>query len=185
MAITNQLKDSVTDEEIENYYNEKYSEVLTVKHILIKPENEEDDENARQIAISVIEKLNETSADDLTAKFDELALTYSADSTYNKGGLIENFMASDVVKEFYQASTNLNDGEYTKEPVKTDYGYHVILKVSEKDKKDLDDVKDEIKEKIASERSNDSTSRTTALKELYEKYNLKIYDTDIKKEYEK
>jgi len=185
LAVNRHIQDSVSDEEVENYYNERYSEVLTVKHILIKPASEEDEENARQIAVSVIDKLNETSADELDSKFNELALTYSADSSYNNGGLIENFMANDVVKEFYQASTELNDGEYTKEPVKTQYGYHVILKVSEKDKKELKDVKDEIKEKIADDIiNNDTNARAKALNELREKYNIKIYDNDIKKVYD-
>lgn len=185
MAIDNQITNSITDDEAKEYYDTKYSETLTVKHILIKPENEDDDESAKEIAASIISKLDETNKEDLDDKFNELAREYSADSTYDNGGLIENFVAGDVVKEFYDASTALEDGEYTKEPVKSPYGYHVILKVSETEKKSFKKVKKEIKEKLAEQKSaNDQNAQTTALKELHKKYNIKIYDTDIKNIYE-
>ena len=185
MAIDNQIANGITDEEAKEYYDTNYSETLTVKHILIKPENEDDEESAKEIAASIISKLDETDKDDLDEKFNELAREYSADSTYDNGGLIENFVAGDVVREFYDASTALEDGEYTKEPVKSPYGYHVILKVSETEKKSFKKAKKEIKEKLAEQKSaNDQNAQATALKELHKKYNIKIYDTDIKNAYE-
>lgn len=187
LAINKQVGSTITDEEIESYYSENYSEKQTVKHILIKFDEDEDDyDEAYNTALTVIGKLKETDAKNLTKTFDDLAFDYSADSTYNTGGLIENFMASEVVTEFWDASKNLKANEYTEVPVKTQYGYHVILKVSETEKEELSKVKDEVREKIADLKiKQDQLLQTTALIELRKKYKLTIYDTDIEKEYNK
>ena len=185
LAIKKQIGSEFTDEQIEAYYNDNYSEKLTVKHILIKFDEDEDDyDEAYNTALTVIGKLNETDKANLSKIFDDLAFEYSADSTYSNGGLIENFMASEVVAEFWEASKNLGANEYTDAPVRTQYGYHVILKVSETDKEDLKNVKDEIREKLADLRiQQDSLLQTKTMIELRKKYNLTIYDSDIEKGY--
>ena len=187
LAIKKYVGSTFTDEEIETYYNNNYSEKQTVKHILIKFDEDEDDyDEAYNTALTVIGKLKETDSANLNKTFDDLAFEYSADSTYNNGGLIEDFMANDVVTEFYEASKNLKANEFTEAPVKTVYGYHVILKVSETEKGALKDVKEEVKEKLAEQKlQQDSLLQNTALIELRKKYNLTIYDTDIEKGYNK
>lgn len=185
LAIEKQIGESITDEEIENYYNEKYSEILTVKHILIEFDEDDDTfDEAYNTALNIIGKLNETEKDKLNEKFDSLAYEYSADSSYNNGGLIENFVAGEVVTEFYEASTNLEDNEYTKVPVKTQFGYHVILKVSEKEKPSLDTAKEDIRKKLAEQAlSSNATLQYKALKELREKYNISFNDSEVGKSY--
>lgn len=185
LAIKKQVGSEFTDEQIESYYNENYSEKLTVKHILIKFDEDEDEyDEAYNTALTIIGKLNETDSANLSKTFDDLAFEYSADSTYNNGGLIENFMASEVVAEFWEASKNLGANEYTDAPVRTQYGYHVILKVSETDKEELKNVKDEIREKLADLRiQQDSLLQTKTMIELRKKYNITIYDSDIEKGY--
>ena len=44
-----------------------------------------------------------------------------------------------MVSEFENAAFALNVGEYTEEPVKTQYGYHVIYKYAEDEKPSFDD----------------------------------------------
>ena len=185
LAIKKQVGKSFTDEEIEAYYNDNYSEKLTVKHILIKFDEDEDEyDEAYNTALNIIGKLKEAKKKDLNKTFDDLALEYSADSTYNNGGLIEGFMANEVVPEFWEASKNLKADEFTDTPVKTTYGYHVILKVSEEDKKELKDAKDDIREKLAEQKlQQDALLQNTTLVELRKKYKLTIYDTDIEKGY--
>ena len=46
-----------------------------------------------------------------------------------------------MVSEFEDAAYKLKVNEYTKEPVKTTYGYHIILKTGEKEKPKLKKVK--------------------------------------------
>ena len=44
-------------------------------------------------------------------------------------------------ESFETAAYALKVNEYTKEPIKTSYGYHIIKKTKEYDKKELKDVK--------------------------------------------
>lgn len=182
-AVEKQVGTRFTAEEIEKYYTENYSEILTVRHILIEFDEDEDTyDEAYNTALNLIGKLNETDSKDLTEKFESLAFEYSADGSYNTGGLIEDFVAGDVVSEFYQASSELEVNAYTKVPVKTQFGYHIILKVSEKEKPTLESVTDEIKGKLATAAiSADQLLQYEAMNELREKYNLVIKDTDIEK----
>ena len=59
-----------------------------------------------------------------------------------------------MVKPFSDAVSALKKGEITKTPVKTQFGFHVILKEDAKDKKQLtqDDVKQFIEENIKQEK---------------------------------
>src|SRR5690606_15324651 len=58
--------------------------------------------------------------------FETLAKENSIDATAQKGGHVGWFGKDDVVPAFSKAAFALKDGEYTKTPVKTDFGYHVI-----------------------------------------------------------
>ena len=101
------------------------------------------------------------------------------------GGLYKDFSKGEVDESFYKAAKDLKKGEYTAEPVKSQYGYHIIFKVSSKTNK-YEDVKDKIKDDLAEKKLNeDSTLQVSAWDKLRKKYNLKINDTDVKKAYNK
>ena len=90
-----------------------------------------------------------------------------------------------MVEEFTKAVKNLEKGKYTKEPVKTEYGYHIILKTDQKKKPTLKSVKKDIKKKIADEKlQNDTTIHYTALMEIRKKNNIKWNDSKLKKAYD-
>jgi peptidyl-prolyl cis-trans isomerase C len=80
-------------------------------HILV---NEE--EQARKI----IEQLNQG------ANFAELAREHSTDSSGKDGGDLGWFLPQQMVAPFGQAVGQLEKGSYTSEPVKTQFGWHVI-----------------------------------------------------------
>lgn len=184
LAIQKQLEEKVTDKEIEDYYKENYSERLTVRHILIEIEDsDKDGKKALETANKVIDELKKADKDKLDDKFVELAKEYSDDGTYNTGGLIEDFMSSTVVSEFWDASSKLKDGEYTKTPVKTTYGYHIILRKSKSDKPALKDSKEEIKEAIVAKKMDNQLTRLTAMNDLRKKYKISIKDSDLEKSY--
>lgn len=65
--------------------------------------------------------------------FAELAKTKSSDSSSAKGGDLDWFTLSTVVPPFAQAVAKMEKGKYSEQPVKTDFGWHVIL---------LEDVRD-------------------------------------------
>ena len=138
------------------------------------------EEAAKNTAQEVINRLN--NGED----FASLVKEYSKDEgSVDNEGLVENFTKGDVVDEFFEATRNLKDGEYSKEPVKSTYGYHVILRVSATDKKALKDIKDDIMEEIVENKlDDDSTLYTKTWVEIRKKYNFTINDTTLKAIYE-
>jgi peptidyl-prolyl cis-trans isomerase C len=86
-------------------------EEVHAQHILVKTEDE---------AKSVIAEL------DKGADFGELAKKYSTDSSASSGGDLGYFGHDDMVKGFADAAFALPKGQYSKTPVKTEFGWHVI-----------------------------------------------------------
>lgn len=185
----NYVKDQLTEDEIKKYYESDIFGEITAKHILIKPETtssmtstekSEAEKKALEKAKELIKKLNEG------ADFDTLAKENSDDTaSASNGGLISDFSKDEVVKEFWEASVKLKDGKYTTEPVKSTYGYHIILRVSQKEKPSLDTVKDDIKEQLVEDKmENDSYLSQKSWAEIRKSYHLDIVDTDIKNIYD-
>lgn len=186
----NYIEKSLTDDEINKYYEEEIYGTYTVKHILVKPattdsmtdeEKASAEEAAKTKANEVITKLNEG------ADWATLVKEYSEDEgSKDNEGLVENFTKGDMVDEFFNATLNLKDGKYSTEPVKSEYGYHVILKVSSTKKPSLKDKKDDIiNTLIENKLSADAKLYTTTWVSIRKKYNLNIKDTSIKNAYEK
>lgn len=182
------IADNLTDEEIQEYYDTEITGELTAKHILIKPETTDDmsdeevkeaENKAKKQAEDIIKKL------DNGEDFEKLAKKYSDDEgTASEGGLLSNFTKGDVVTEFWEEAEKLKDGKYSSEPVKSQYGYHIILRVSQKDKPKLKDVKDTIIDALVEEKKNeDQNIDTTAWAEIRKEYKLKINDSDLNNDY--
>lgn len=81
------------------------------RHILVATEDE---------AKAIIAKLEKGE------KFSELAKASKDPGSKDNGGELGWSSPSTYVKPFAEALTKLKKGEYTKTPVKTDFGYHVI-----------------------------------------------------------
>lgn len=126
----------VTDAEIKAEYD-KYKATqadkeYNVRHILVKDE---------KTAKDIIEQLKKG------AKFDKLAEKYSVDpGSKAKGGELGWNAPGNFVKPFAEAMTKLDKGQMSKEPVQSDFGFHIIK---------LDDVRsakvpsfDEVKPQI-------------------------------------
>ena len=189
LAIEDYAKEIVSDDEINDFYEETIFGDITAKHILITPETTDDmtddeitaaEEEALKQAKEIITKLK--NGED----FSELAKEYSDDeATASKGGELSAFTHGTMTEEFEEAAKNLEVGKYTTEPVKTTYGYHIIYKVSQKDKPELKVVKDDIIEEIAEDKlSEDATLQITALEELRKDYKVEIQDETLKTQYE-
>ncbi len=129
----------VSDEEIKTYYDtnqssftEKPNQVQPA-HILVATEQEAKD---------IIARL------DKGEDFAALAAEKGTDATKDKGGdlgLID-YSSTEYDKTFLMAAIGLKKGEYTKAPVQTKYGYHVIkcLDKQEYPVLPLEDVKEKI-----------------------------------------
>lgn len=187
-AVNDYAKKSVTDKQIQKYYDENVYGDISCKHILITPAVTDDmsdedktkaDKEALQKAKDIIKKLKNGES------FDDLAKEYSDDtSNKDKGGDLGYFNTGDMLEEFEKAAFALKKGKYTTTPVKTKYGYHIILKTDEKEKPSLEDKKEEIIKTLASEaKSNDTALSINALVELRKEYGMNIEDDEMSKLY--
>ena len=187
-AVNDYAKKSVTDKQIQKYYDENVYGDISCKHILITPAvtdnmSDEDktkaDKEALQKAKDIIKKLKNGES------FDDLAKEYSDDtSNKDKGGDLGYFNTGDMLEEFEKAAFALKKGKYTTTPVKTKYGYHIILKTDEKEKPSLEDKKEEIIKTLASEaKSKDTALSINALVELRKEYGMNIEYDEMSKLY--
>ena len=139
------------------------------------------EEEAKKTAEEVISKLQNGE------KWADLVSEYSEDEASKEDeGLIADFTKGDVVDEFFDAVVDLNDNEYTKEPVKSTYGYHIILRVKATEKPELKDVKDKVITSIVDNKlTNDTNLYNNTWVKIRESYDLKINDSTIKDSYNK
>ncbi len=185
--------DVIKDEEIQEEYDKNIYGEATIRHILIKPEvnddmstAEKDDAKAKALeeAAEIIKQLQAST--DLENDFINLAKEKSDDTgTASEGGLLENITnESNLVAGFWEAVEKLNVGEMTTEPVETEFGYHIIYKVSQKDKPALDEVKDKVIDNLVDELLTEDNASMIYWAGLREKYNMVIYDEVIKDSYD-
>ncbi|WP_310549996.1 peptidylprolyl isomerase [Paenibacillus glufosinatiresistens] len=165
--LTPQIK--VTDEDIQNYFNENKEslgnkEEVRASHILVQTKEEAD---------AIYKQLKDG------ADFAELAKTKSGDTgSASKGGDL-GFFANDgsMVAEFANAAFKMKVGEIS-EPVKSDYGYHIIKVTDHKDAHEatLAEKKEEIRETLISDKVQEKSS--TWLQDLMSKSKIKNTLTD-------
>lgn len=135
----------VTDEEMQAYYEENKDlflepEEIRAAHILVRTEEE-----AKEIIASL----------DDGGDFAALAKEHGLDGTKDRGGDLGYFTHGDMVPEFSDAAFALEVGSYTKEPVKSQFGYHVIKLDDRKEEAQLglDEVKPKIRIAILEEKA--------------------------------
>ena len=187
-AVKDYLEDHLSDNEVESYYKNYITGDIKAQHILIEPkvdekasdtEKKEAEEKAQKKAKSIIEELKSG------ADFKKLAQKYSDDdATKAKGGDLGYFDPNDMEEAFANAVRDLKKNEYTKEPIKTSYGFHIILKTDEKDKPKLDDVKDKIKKTLAEQKlDEDDKLIYQTLIDIRKDKKIKWNDSKMKKAY--
>lgn len=188
MAIKDYVKGTIKDKEIEKYYKDETVGDIKASHILIKPKvtndmSEEDKEAKEQEALDfakgLIKQLDEG------ADFAELAKKHSDDEgNASNGGDLGWFNKGKMDENFEKAAYELKKDTYTITPVKSAFGYHIILKTDEKEKAKLEDVKDNIIESLVNKKLNeDTTLNHIALEQLRKKYKLVIHDSNLNKHY--
>ena len=174
------IKEQITDKEIEKYYEDKVYGDINTKHILVKVSSSATDEEkkeAENLAKEIITKLNEGKS------FDEVKDEYKDKITYEELGY-KAYNAS-LESAYMEAMQKLENNSYTKEPVQTSYGYHVIYRIDQKEKPVLKDVKEEIITSLVSEHKSEDTSvQYKALEKMREDAKLKFTDTVLEKKYE-
>lgn len=173
-------ENEVTDKEIDKYYEDEVYGDINTKHMLVKVDSsasDDDKKEAENLAKEIISKLDEGKT------FDEVKEEYKDKITYEELGY-KSYNAA-LEEAYKNEMKNLKDGEYSKEPVKTSYGYHIVYRIDQKEKPALEDIKDQIKEEIADEKiSNDKNLYYVVLDKMRENANLKFEDTVLKDKYD-
>ena len=131
----------VSDEQARELYDNqigKAGKEYNARHILVKTQEE---------AVDIIKQL------DNGGNFEELAKEKSTGPSGKAGGKLGWFSPTQMVKPFSDATAKLEKGSYTKEPVQTQFGWHVILL---EDSRELtppayDEVKERVKLVIANQ----------------------------------
>jgi peptidyl-prolyl cis-trans isomerase C len=137
------VEKAATDEALHKRY-EQYvkdhppKEEVSARHILLEKEDQ---------AKAVIAELNKG------ADFATLAKEKSTDPGKDSGGDLGYFSRTDMVPEFADAAFKLKKGEYTKEPVHSQFGWHVIKLEDRRNAAppSFDESKDEMTNDIARE----------------------------------
>ena len=151
---------TITEEEMKAYFDENketfdVKEQVKASHILVDSE-----ETAQEVRNKLL------AAED----FAEMAKEYSTDTSNSElGGELGFFSRGDMVAEFENAAFALEIGKIS-EPIKTEYGYHII-KVEEKKAAKAatyEESKAEIKEILFNEKL--PTAYDTWLQDKYEEY---------------
>jgi peptidyl-prolyl cis-trans isomerase C len=134
-------KHPVSDEQAKALYDKEVGKPSTeynARHILVK---------TRAEAEAIIAEL------DKGADFATLAKEKSTDSSASQGGSLGWFPGNQMVKPFADAIAGLQKGSYTKEPVQTQFGWHVILLEDTRQSTPpaFDDIKDRLKVLVANQ----------------------------------
>ncbi|MEC8013887.1 MAG: peptidyl-prolyl cis-trans isomerase [Verrucomicrobiota bacterium] len=161
--ITNQIRfnmlleeeskcEPVSEEEARKYYDSrpelfKTEETVTASHLLKKASTEEEFAQAKKVILEIRDKIE---------KGDEFVdwVRKESDDSGNDGNLGE-FGRGRMVPEFEKAAFSMNSGELS-EPVRTQFGWHLILV---KDRKtgtltSFDEVKQKVKDYLTERRKD-------------------------------
>ncbi|WP_104747939.1 peptidylprolyl isomerase [Helicobacter cetorum] len=125
-------KIQIPEKEMQDFYNANKDQMFVkqeahARHILVKSEDE---------AKRIISELNKQPKTKVQEKFIELANRDTIDpnsKNAQNGGDLGKFQKNQMTPDFSKAAFALTPGTYTKTPVKTEFGYHIIYLIS-KDK---------------------------------------------------
>ena len=135
----------VTDSEIEEYYNANTDKFMVggtvnASHILVDTE---------ELAKEIYAKISKGEM-----SFEDAAKEYSSCPSKENGGNLGEFTRGQMVPEFDKAVFAMNVGEITPEPVKTQFGYHLIKLISKGEASimPLADVLPQLRESLLNEK---------------------------------
>nr|CBI78191.1 peptidyl-prolyl cis-trans isomerase [Bartonella rochalimae ATCC BAA-1498] len=159
--------DKIADADVKALYDKEIAALpkedeIKARHILVKTKEE---------AEKVIKRLNKGES------FEEIAKKDSTDGSSAVGGDLGYFSRGQMVKPFEEAAFNLKVGEYTKKPVESPFGWHVI-KIEDRRLKQppvFDDVKDVLRTQLIREHYQ------TLITDLRGKINVEYPDSNIAK----
>jgi peptidyl-prolyl cis-trans isomerase C len=162
--VQQQIAPVITDAAVQAEYQKNYAgkpgpAQVEARHILVKTQAE---------AQAIIDKLNHG------ADFGKLAIKDSIDPGAKNGGELGWFSQTEMVPAFANAAFALQPGQYTKTPVQTQFGWHVILCEGKRQAPApaFADVKDQIRQSLA-----DNAIKAT-LNDVRGKVKIQLFNPD-------
>ncbi|EJF90469.1 peptidylprolyl isomerase [Bartonella tamiae] len=163
----NEIVDKISDADIQSRYNQEIAalpkvEEVHARHILVKTKEE---------AEKIIQRLEKGE------DFEEIAKKDSTDGSAAMGGDLGYFSRGQMVKPFEDAAFGLKAGEFTKTPVESPFGWHIIKveDMREKQPPSFEEVKDTMRNMIARDRYLE------AIKGLRSKMSVSYPDENVAK----
>ncbi len=152
---------TVTEDEARKYYDENKErfmsdESVNASHILVSTEEE-----AKAVYLEITEGKK---------SFEDAAKEYSSCPSKDQGGSLGDFGRGQMVPEFDNAVFDMEVGEITGEPVKTQFGYHLIKLNAKNPPKETpyNEIRNEIKGALLSEKRRKAyESKINQLKIMY------------------
>ena len=163
--VEQELVEGLSDADVKAEYDKQVGsfqpqEELRARHILVA---------TKEDAERIIGEL------DAGGSFEELASQNSTDGTAQNGGDLGYFSRGQMVDAFEEAAFALEPGTYTKEPVQTQFGFHII-KLEDKRMSSpppLEEVEEQVRSVLLRQRFE------TTMAGLREKYAVEILDPSL------
>ncbi|VAW79222.1 hypothetical protein MNBD_GAMMA15-298 [hydrothermal vent metagenome] len=154
-------KHPISEEELKSIYDEKTqaSNEYKARHILV------DSKEKAEILIAELDK---------GADFAEVAMKNSTGPSGKNGGDLGWFSPQSMVKPFSQAIIGMDKGSYTPEPVKTQFGWHIIKLEDSRESTPpaFEQVKPQLEMMVRNQRVQDYINK------LRKKANIQIMETE-------
>ncbi|ENQ3077278.1 peptidylprolyl isomerase PrsA [Bacillus cereus] len=161
LAMKEAVKKSITDKEVKDNYKPE----IKASHILVK-----DEATAKKVKDELAQGKS----------FEDLAKQYSEDpGSKEKGGDLGYFGPGKMVKEFEDAAYKLKKDEVS-EPIKSQFGYHIIKVTDIKELKPLDKEQDRIKDDLVDKKMQDAQFMNDLVTKEMKKSDVKIEDKELK-----
>ena len=151
----------VSEEDVKKYYEDnldkfKQGETVNADHILVDSEEK---------ALEILRKIENGEM-----SFGDAAKEFSSCPSGQRGGNLGDFGRGQMVPEFDKAVFELAEGEVTKTPVKTQFGYHLIKLNSKSDSTVMpyEEIAPQLSEMVLNEKRREAyEKKINQLKILY------------------
>lgn len=168
LFIYDYVKDHLKNEEINNYYIKNLVPDMEIKTI---SGNEE-------ILDEILDKLKDKN-------YDEIIKEYKNKITYKDYSYV-SFDDKDINEDIYAEVLLLEENSYTTSLISINGVYHIIFKGDVKEKDNIDEIRNRLKDKITTEKINNDTNNELyyeALINLRKENNITFNDTILEEEY--
>ena len=168
------VKSLITDKEINDYYNNNVFGSIGTKYISISID---DTERSKIVLQTILNELKSGST------YEEVVKKFKADIKYQDLEYID--FDTEIDTSYLNILKKLSDNTYSTVPLQSSTDYKIIFRTDQKDKEELDTIKDKIINKIANyKEANDKTLYYKALNKLRADNKVVIKDTELATKYE-